>query len=48
MIRMYMRKFDMDEPHLLEESLDDGVDRGPKAVKNDKGDEIQLDEKYYK
>lgn len=44
MMRSYMRKFDMDEPPVLEESLDD-VDR---SIKDGKGDEIQLEEKYYK
>lgn len=42
-----MRKFDMDEPPMLEESIED-VDKCIKQIKDNKGDEIQLEEKYYK
>ncbi|XKL65519.1 hypothetical protein PGB90_008939 [Kerria lacca] len=47
MMRSYMRKFDMDEPPMLEESIED-VDKCIKQIKDNKGDEIQLEEKYYK
>lgn len=44
-MRSYVRKYDMDEPPLIEEPIDDGC---LKQVKDDKGNEIALDEKYYK
>lgn len=43
MIRTYMRKFDTEEPPVVEEPLDDG-DK-PKEVK---ANEKELYEKYYK
>lgn len=37
----------MDEPPVIEESIDDD-EKYLKKIKNSKGDEISLDEKYYK
>lgn len=47
MMRSYMRKYDMDEPPVLEQSVDD-IDKYIKQIKDNNGDEIQLEEKYYK
>lgn len=47
MIRSYMRKFDVDEPPILDESFDDD-EKCIDQIKDEKGDEIQLKEKYYK
>ena len=47
MMRSYMRKFDFDEPPVVEETFDDD-DKCIKQIKDGKGDEIQLEEKYYK
>ncbi|XP_065200189.1 chromodomain-helicase-DNA-binding protein Mi-2 homolog isoform X2 [Planococcus citri] len=45
LMRSYVRKFDMDEPPIIEEPIDDGC---PKIMKDEKGNEIALDETYYK
>ncbi|XP_065202683.1 chromodomain-helicase-DNA-binding protein Mi-2 homolog [Planococcus citri] len=47
MIRTYMRKFDVDEPPVVEESFDD-VEKCIKTIKDENGEEIQLAEKFYK
>lgn len=47
MIRNFLRKYDFEEPPVLEESLED-VENRIKKIKDSKGNEISLEEKYYK
>lgn len=47
MMRSYMRKWDMDEPPMLEEPLED-VDGEIKKVEETDADQQLLAEKYYK
>lgn len=42
-----MRKFDVDEPPVIDEPIED-VDKCIKQIKDGKGDEISLEEKFYK
>lgn len=47
MMRTIVRKFDMDEPPVIEEAIED-EEKCIKQIKDNKGDEISLEEKYYK
>lgn len=46
-IRSYMRKYDMDEPPKLEEPLDE-LDNRWKRLREVSGDQVALEEKYYR
>ncbi|XP_050544780.1 chromodomain-helicase-DNA-binding protein Mi-2 homolog isoform X2 [Daktulosphaira vitifoliae] len=46
-IRSYMRKFDMDEPPKLEEPLDE-MDNRWKRIRDVGGDQVALEERYYR
>lgn len=47
MMRLYTRKYDMDEPPKLEEPLDE-MDNRMKRIKGFAMDEQNLEEKYYR
>lgn len=47
MMRTIVRKFDMDEPPVIEEPIED-EEKVVKKIRDRNGEEISLEEKYYK